>query len=389
MKVLIAEDSPATRLLLESVLQNLGYTVISAEDGLEAWDILCRDPEIRFIITDLMMPHMDGMELCQRIRARPQHSPYVYVIILTGYADEDMLVTGMNAGTDDFLSKPIHPTELGARLRAGQRIIELELRQEKMIRQLQETYDQICVDLKAAAKIQRNLLPPPGHIERVQFDWRFYPSNFVAGDIFNCFLLGQDYVGFYQLDVAGHGVSSALLSFSLYHHLSPSISRGSLLDENNRPLLPARVLAQLNHHFQSPDVTHYFTMIYGYLHMPTGHVRLAQAGHPPLLVLRRDGRVESYGEGSLPLGIFEDVEYEDMAFMLGAGERLFMYSDGLIECDNNQGEMFSQERLRAILENKSGLPLEELLQILENELVEWRSENFFADDMTFLALEYT
>lgn len=388
MRVLIAEDNRGSRIILENILKDAGYSVISASDGKEAWEILCRNPDIRLLITDLVMPNMDGMELCRRIRSR-QEGPYVYITMLTAHANEDTLMQSMDAGADDFLGKPVKTVELGARLRAGHRIVELELAQEMVLKQLQEAYDQICRDLQSAAKIQHDLLPRPGKIGRIDFGWRFYPSNFIAGDIFNCFRLNQDYVAFYQLDVAGRGVGAALLSFSLHQRLVPPSQNSVLLDDAQQPVVPSRVLTRLNENFQSSEVTQYFTIVYGYIHFPSGRVCVSQAGHPPPLWLRRDLPPQACGDSAPPLGMSDDAGYEDLEFELFPGDRLFVYSDGLIECGNRHGELFSQARLEDLLTEGNQLSLDELLQAMEAALFGWRGESFFDDDTSFLVLEYT
>ncbi|MGH7287277.1 MAG: response regulator [Myxococcota bacterium] len=124
MKVLIADDDPISRKLLQSYLQKWGCEVTAAENGVEAWSAFQRD-EFPVVITDWMMPELDGVELVRRIRAGPRPG-YVYVILLTGKGQKEDLVSGMEAGADDFLTKPFDRDELRVRLRAGERIVALE-----------------------------------------------------------------------------------------------------------------------------------------------------------------------------------------------------------------------------------------------------------------------
>ena len=124
MKVLIADDDPISRKLLQSYLQKWGCEVMAAENGLEAWSCFERD-EFPIVITDWMMPELDGVELVRRIRASPRPG-YVYVILLTAKGQKEDLVAGMDAGADDFLTKPFDRDELRVRLRAGERIVALE-----------------------------------------------------------------------------------------------------------------------------------------------------------------------------------------------------------------------------------------------------------------------
>ena len=124
MRVLIADDDLVSRRLLQSYLQKWDYEVAVATNGAEAWQML-QDEEFSMVICDWMMPELDGPDLIRRIRASTKPG-YVYTILLTGKSRKDDLVEGMQSGADDFVSKPFDHDELRVRLRAGERIINLE-----------------------------------------------------------------------------------------------------------------------------------------------------------------------------------------------------------------------------------------------------------------------
>ncbi len=137
MKVLIADDDPVARLMLESALRSLGHEVVVADSGENAWQELHRNP-VRVVVSDWMMPGLDGLDLCRRIRK--EESEYVYFILLTGLAaSQRNQLAAADAGVDDFLSKPINPQELWRRLRVAGRILEFT----KQVRQL-ESFLPIC-----------------------------------------------------------------------------------------------------------------------------------------------------------------------------------------------------------------------------------------------------
>jgi two-component system cell cycle response regulator len=124
MRVLIADDDPAALLLLESVLEDWGYEVVTAPDGDAAWDVLRRADSPPLAILDWMMPGLDGVDVCCKVRQEGE-APYVYLILLTGKARTQDVVQGMESGADDYVSKPFEEQELKVRLRAGRRIVEL------------------------------------------------------------------------------------------------------------------------------------------------------------------------------------------------------------------------------------------------------------------------
>jgi diguanylate cyclase (GGDEF)-like protein len=142
MKVLAAEDNPVVQLTLQAQLKRWGYDVVQARDGLEAWRILDSDGAPRLAILDWVMPGLDGVELCRRVRAA-RSQPYTYILLLTGRTESDNLVEGMLAGADDYLTKPYNSEELRVRLRAGRRILDL---QEKLVAAREALRDQATHD---------------------------------------------------------------------------------------------------------------------------------------------------------------------------------------------------------------------------------------------------
>jgi diguanylate cyclase (GGDEF)-like protein len=125
MKILVADDEPISRRLIERTLERYGYEVITAGDGAAAIRELIKPDGPRLALIDWMMPELDGPEVCRQLRAR-QGSPYVYMLLLTSKELSEDIVTGLEAGADDYLTKPCEPAELQARLRTGQRILKLE-----------------------------------------------------------------------------------------------------------------------------------------------------------------------------------------------------------------------------------------------------------------------
>ena len=124
MKILIAEDEPVDREILIQALRQLGHEVIVAENGREAWDIFQEREDTQVVISDWLMPNLDGLELCRRIRAE-QRPHYIYIILITILSGKRSYMRGMDAGADDFITKPFDPDQLEARLCVAERILEL------------------------------------------------------------------------------------------------------------------------------------------------------------------------------------------------------------------------------------------------------------------------
>ena len=158
MRILAAEDDPVSRRLLQAALVKWGHEVIVVEDGAKAWQVLQQEDAPRLAVLDWMMPEVDGVELCQRIRGELNGGhPYTYVILLTARASKEDIVTGMEAGADDYVVKPFHPHELQVRIRAGSRIIDLqdELLTARDQLQIQATHDALTGVWNRRAIIER------------------------------------------------------------------------------------------------------------------------------------------------------------------------------------------------------------------------------------------
>jgi two-component system cell cycle response regulator len=126
VKILLAEDSALYRHLITGHLDEWGFDFVVAKDGREAWELLTRPDAPRLAVLDWVLPEVDGVDLCRRLRGRPENEPYTYTILLTGKSQKHEMLEAMDAGADDFLAKPFDPPELKARLLVGKRIVELQ-----------------------------------------------------------------------------------------------------------------------------------------------------------------------------------------------------------------------------------------------------------------------
>lgn len=396
MRILIADDSSDAREILERLLRRWGHDVVAAGDGREAWEWLQREP-IRLVISDWMMPYVDGLELCRRVRAA-EFAHYVYFILLTAREDKEDLIEGMTAGADDFLTKSFNFRELQVRLRAAERILTLEGELGARNRELnaantdlKAALARIETDLRAAATLQASLLPRRGdRTAGLAVDWLLRPAAVIGGDMFGFFPLHDEVLGFYLLDVAGHGVPAAMMSVSLHRSLSDQLGDGQLLLRDGprpRPRPPEQVVAELNRRFQSDDITPYFTMVYGHIDGDSGRGALCQAGHPYPQIARADGRLERLGRGGYAVGMFLDVPFESVPFVLTPGDRLLLYSDGVTDCRNQSGLDFGIGRLRELAVALRGTPIGTLTNSLDNALADWREDGEIEDDISLLVFE--
>ena len=392
--VLIVEDSLVYRRLLTRMLAQWGYLVSEAENGIAALAILESQP-VSMVISDWEMPEMDGLTLCREIRDR-QLDHYIYFILLTAREDPNDLTQGFDAGVDDFLNKPVEQSELRARLHAGARILSLEATLAARNARLSEALRQIEQDLEVAARIQQSVLP--AHQQRYGdyfSDWLFLPSAWVSGDIFNVFPL-DNHLGFYCVDVSGHGVGAAMMSLAVARQfLHGRAVERFLFDDDETVASPAEVVRILNRRFCSDEaeIVSYFTMIYGVIDLNTGEGKLCQAGHPTPFIVSPEGQIKKVGSGGAPVGLLPDLSWTDVPFTLSPGDRLCLFSDGIIECENLTGEQFGQDRLQSWLQDSIGLTPDDLLAKFGQHLIDWRSgedseKHAMADDVSLLLIEH-
>lgn len=125
MKILVADDSRVSRNLIKSILEEMDFEVLAAENGQDAWDTFQRE-EVSLLISDWVMPALDGLELCRRVRAAPHRPGYTYIMMVTAQDGLKNFVTAMAAGADDFIVKPFEPEMLRCRVRVAQRVLAMQ-----------------------------------------------------------------------------------------------------------------------------------------------------------------------------------------------------------------------------------------------------------------------
>lgn len=396
MKVLFADDCEPQRRAVVAHLEQRGHEALAASDGEEAWEIL-HHSAVDLVISNWALPRMDGLELCRKIRAADL-GRYVHVVLCTARNTTADLITGMTAGADDFIGKPMDFAELDLRLRVIERVRNLEHELEDRNLKLWEANSQLRAaharmekDLKAAAFLQASLLPQSGCLlPGVRIEWLFMPCGVLAGDAFDYFPLDDRRLAFYQLDVSGHDIPAAMLSATLSRVLVPGYgsplrrSKSSSAEPEIAP--PHAVIAELNERFQSGG-DRYFTIVYGVMDTATRRVCFSQAGHPSPIRLSERGEAVPVGKGGFPVGIAAGMEYDSVELDLAAGERLVLYSDGITECPNGKGERLGEARLLELLEASARLDLTRAMGEMKSALRSWRGGDDYEDDISLVALE--
>lgn len=398
MNILVVDDARDMQLILRRILTLLGHQVTLANHGLEAWELLQRHT-FHVVVSDWLMPEMDGPTLCKTIR-EANFPHYIYIILLTGMSGTQSLIKGMKAGADDFATKPIVREELEVRLRAAQRILDLEHKLEEknaylacVNQSLSEAQTRIHSDLERAAILQAGVLPNQRSIGCLNIDWFFQPAQYIGGDTFNYFAINDDQVFFYSIDVSGHGIASALLSMCLQSLLSAASELHCADQMGNQEIerFPALLAEQLNDHLlHRLDIgDHYLTMIMGVIDSRREQLHFVQAGHPqPFLYHPATKKLERLDCTGFPVGLLHGVQYETLTYPFPPNSRFILYSDGLLELHKTTGEALDERILQDCLQQLMDKPMSYIIEQLKAQLDLNTPQAALPDDLSLLMIEF-
>ena len=276
---------------------------------------------------------------------------------------------------------------------------ELERKLRTLNRELTVKQERIEQDLLAAAKIQRSLLPQKvNFLEGLDVAWKFKPCEKIGGDIFNLIQLDDDHWAVFIIDVAGHGVPAAMVAVSVFQYLQPQ--NGNLIikshenSENQKIKQPAQILEFLDREFTFERFNNFFTMNYVIINAKTGRLTSSSAGHPPPIILRKDGRLQLLRKGGRPLGTFdlrlsddEPIVFEEEHEQLHPGDKLIFYTDGVNEYQDAKGEFYGNKRFFDSLKKLKEQPVGILVEDVFKSLMVFGNNAEPKDDVSLLGVE--
>lgn len=367
------DDSDDVRELILMVLKK-EFDTLEAANGLEAVDrYVEQQPDL--ILMDVEMPVMNGYEACKRIKSINGNT-FIPIIFITSKADLDSKTLGLQSGAEDYLTKPFEPEELLARVRAT-------LRTKKLYAQLMDAYSIIDKERDIIAGIQRGFLcDRPPEFPGFKFFADYQPSSKAGGDYYDYINIDDDHLGLLVSDVSGHGtpaaVIMAMMRVILRSFLSHIHSPGETLDRVNKALC------------ENIKSGYFITTFYGVIHKPTRRMRYASAGHnPPILIDYDSGTVRKlFTEKGFPLAISPNNYIEEREVQLVPNSKLALYTDGLTEARNPEGEMFGEWRLeKNLLSFGKTLDASGLGVKIKEVVSEFMRGVNFVDDYTLLVVE--
>jgi sigma-B regulation protein RsbU (phosphoserine phosphatase) len=373
--VLLVDDEPANIQIVNSILKDIYKTRI-ATNGAKALELANQVPAPDLILLDVMMPEMDGYEVCSRLKSA-DHTRDIPVIFLTGQTEIDDETKGFEVGAVDYIHKPFSPAVVQARVRT-----HLVLRgiREQLARQLHA----IQCEMDTARQIQLSILPREiPTIRGLDISARYLPMTSVAGDFYDFILIDEKRIGILVADVSGHGMPAALIS---------SMLKIALDGQTKCALEPARVLAGLNQALCGKFQGHFVTAAYVVVDTERQSLLYAGAGHPPLIFMDRSaGEARDFVENGLFLGFFPEATYTAVEIPFKVGDWGVLYTDGILEMTDPSDEQFGLDRFKRFLQDNHGLSTTQFVDALLEELSRWSnlaSGREAEDDITLLAFHF-
>src|SRR2546425_4713660 len=380
-EILVVDDDALSRRLLAQLLTAAGYKCRVSKNGSEALEMIHAHPP-SLLLLDFDMPGPNGAEVLRRLRS--DHDPTIAqipAIMLTAHGSDQSEISCLQAGADDFVTKPVNASVLRAR-------IETQLRLRSMRRQLERQNDELEKwrrdlerDLAAARLTQQSLIPQkPLLLPGWQIATCYHPVIQVGGDIYGWLRMKDGRVLFWIADGTGHGAAAALLTTLaklLFHH-------GSMEHD-----MPASVMEAVNHDFRSIfGGRSFMTAMCVAVDPSTGRAIIVGAGHPPLLIARRTGATEAIASVAPPLGLVEHPELTETIVDLEPGDTFLLYTDGLFGSSKSKQPGLSPKRLEKMLDH-SAPSAEALLRRILTETAPSKGEQALPDDVAALAVRRT
>jgi len=375
-EILIIDDDQSIQIFLKRILEKQGYKVITASTG-EEGIFRTMDSPPALIICDWIMPGLSGIEVCDIIKKDPKLST-TFFILLTSLDSVANRVKGLDAGADDFITKPIEQNELQARVRAGLRLHQLsqDLHTQKLL---------LETELAEATEYVKSLLPLPIN-QPLSIKFTFLPSRQLGGDCFDYNWLDTDSLAIYLLDAAGHGLKATLPAISVLNLL-----RSRALKDLNY-YQPSEVLAALNTTFQmNYENDKYFTIWYGVYNRVSRQLTYSSAGHPPAIILSGNSpintEVKRLKTPGVPVGMFPEAKYVNACCHIEKSSTLYIFSDGAYEITQSNGTLWSLESFIQILISLQ-YSVDNQLDYILDYLINLNSKDTFEDDLSILQVKF-
>ena len=380
-QILVVDDDAVSRKILAQLLASAGHQCRECEDGTEALELI-RAQQPSLLLLDFDMPGLNGTEVLKRLRSDKDPAiAQIPAIMLTGHGSEESEVRCLQAGADDFVTKPVNAAVLRARIETQLRLRSMRRQLERQNDELEEWRRNLERDLAAAQLTQQSLIPQkPPTIAGWEVAACYRPVIQVGGDIYGWLRMKDGRILFWIADGTGHGAAAALLTTLaklLFHH-------GSVEHDT-----PARVMEAVNNDFRSIfGGRSFMTAMCVAVDPATGRATVVGAGHPPVLIARQGGGTGSIASVAPPLGLIEHPEFTETIVDLDSGDAFLLYTDGLFGAAKGERLRLTPQLLEKMLD-RSAPNAEALLRGILNQAAPENGQDALPDDLAALAVRRT
>lgn len=355
IRVLIVDDDPVNLRVLKNHLSLHDYAVTEALNGREALSLIEADEPFDVVLLDVMMPGLSGYEVCRILRGT-HSAAELPVIMLTAKNRITDLVVGLESGANDYLAKPFDSRELLARTRTM-----VELRRAALSRIALAT---LRGELEVARSIQRALIPEsPPEVPGLSVASRYRSMEQVGGDYSDFLVPSPSELGIFVGDVSGHGMPAALIV---------SLLKTAFYFQRETASSPSLLMNSINQILRANIQRDFVTASYAYINVPERRMVVANAGHPPTLVWRRaESRFIALRPLGRPLGLFDEVEFLEETIVLEAGDRVLLYTDGILEAGSATFDLYGADRFEAAVRELEHLSADDFADEVIRRITEW------------------
>lgn len=368
--ILIVDDDPVNLHVLKSHLTLYNYTITEASSGRDALRLFDDGISFDLVLLDVMMPGLSGYEVC-RILRETRSQTELPVIMLTAKNRVVDLVAGLESGANDYLTKPFDSRELTARVNT--------MLQLKQAARSETDLAKIMHEMELARKIQESLLPKETpQMEGIQIAKRYRAMANVGGDFFD-FRPGQNGIGILIADVSGHGVPAALIVSEV---------KMAFWFQKETITSPDRLLESLNEILYNNIGNQFVTACYIHIDLKNGELSVGNAGHPPLMLLKSTGELIRIRPRGKVIGLLGPANSKTEKISIASGDRILMYTDGLIEPVNKNKEHFGEGRVESLLRSCHDLTAEQCADKIMGGVLEWTGhEDKIDDDIALIVID--
>lgn len=383
-KILLINGDKNVMEILKIYLEMKNYEVYQSSDGVDGLEQAKKVlPDL--ILLNVILQRLDGYEVCKKLKeeAATKDIPVLFLSSLMGTNEK---IKGLESGGGDFINDAADYAEIFARIETHIKI--KELRQELQIynKELLAKQKMLDDDLKAAAFIQKSLLPThKPQIPYLNVAWLCEPCSLVGGDICSIHKIHDELSAFYVLDVSGHGVSSAMVTVSITQYIRQR-QHEQIFSASG--MSPKQMLTELNRDYPYENFNSYSTIFYMIFNKQNDTLTYSSAGHPPgVLLSPTQGFRLLSTEGGL-IGVDSKAIFSEKEEVLQKGDKVILYTDGITEFKNPNGELFGEERFYHLLEEIKHHPLEKIIELINQSLKEFGKGLPPTDDISILGVEY-